>query len=176
MLGITYDTFTSSNNSKGSRESKRLHVVRIDSNRSNYNRTATKTEIRTVKFLTRSLNMGVWLGLSLLSFLVSTSIYLNVIYTFDDNTTYRSSTIISLFQDVGIGFSLYQMLWFLEDGFRKTLAKLVTNRSKLDSKDVHASKELFPSKEPFVGSHEQGIVATTKIRDEPKPLSDQIIQ
>lgn len=164
LLGISQQSESSSNHSKSSRESK---VEYLDVNQNIRgtiaSRAATRTELKTIKFLTRALQMGVWLGYSLLVFLIATGLVIGFETYFDVHSTFRISAILNMIQNIGFGFALYQILWFLDDGFQKMLVQ--TKRlSKFDSKEFHGSKELYGSKEH--GSREN-VAITNHVQGNP---------
>ena len=87
--------------------------------------------------------MGVWLGYSLLVFLIVTAISIPYTNAFDTHINFRVIAVFTLFQNLGMNFAFYQILWFLEDGFLKSMRIFQSKKlSKFDSKELPSKDEL----------------------------------
>lgn len=123
-----------------SRPVSRKGLPEVNSSRT---RQMSKRDSLMISFLSRVLRMGFWLGVFLCVFLGGAAISIESQGQLDTNPIVRKFAISQMFRAIGYAMALHQILWFLDDGYRKTVMRATLKRDvHFDSKD---SKDIAPS-------------------------------
>jgi len=107
-----------------------------------------KREAKMIDFLSRAVRMGFWLAASLVDFLIGAAFSVAIAERYNGSEEFRRETIAQLVQDLSMASAFYQILWFLDLGYRKALRKHYgTSLYRSETKDVVMSKEMVSKDE-----------------------------
>lgn len=131
----------------GSNNSKDAHVPAAAPTKPMDHKEEKKQDRTVLGFFSRALRLGVWLGNCLALFVVGSVLILGAILQYDPNPTFRLYALGACLKEIGLALSVYQILWFVDDGYTRAKYKSnqVENDATLASKNSklmspHASK------------------------------------